>query len=246
MTLADQVAEGQFGRAIMVENDVADARERFVAGHGNGGDRTGSFDMGVNSEDAFNATLFEQAWVFVDEVLAVAMVGSKEEVALAHEDVGGAGKDLGVVAVAELGEKDADGLGTLTLQKPRDHRGLVVELASSGADALAGGLRDGTIGRVVEDEGNGRRAEVEVLGEHLEADRAALFGGGFGHDVVGKYRGGMPGGGRYFGLCVERARAILGVYGRAARLPESPLRLSVCYPVSSLRKECRGRSRTEL
>ena len=78
-----------------------------------------------------------------------------------------------MVALAEYGDQDADGAGVGAAEGAGDEVGAVAELAGGGADALASGFRDGAVGGVVEDEGDGRRREVEVLGEHLEADARA-------------------------------------------------------------------------
>jgi len=75
-----------------------------------------------------------------------------------------------VVAFAEFGEKDADGLHALALEVSGDHGGLVVELFGGCFDSGSSGFRDGSAGGVVEDEGDSRGAEAEVLGERLEGD----------------------------------------------------------------------------
>ncbi len=144
-----------------------------VGGDGDGGGGGCFVEVGVDGEDAVDAAGVEDAGVFGDEVGAVAVVGGEEEVSLAHEDVGGAGEDLGVVALAEHGNQDADGEGVGAAEGAGDEVGAVAELAGGGADALASGFGDGAVGGVVEDEGDGRRREVEVLGEHLEADARA-------------------------------------------------------------------------
>ncbi len=111
--------------------------------------------------------------VFGDEVFAMTVMDGEKEIAFAHEDIGGAGEHLGVVAFAELGKQDADHAGALALEGAGHKAGPVVEFQGGGTDAFAGGLGDGAIGGVVEDEGDGGRAQLEVLGQHLEADRAA-------------------------------------------------------------------------
>ena len=79
--------------------------------------------MSIDGEDAFDAAGVEEAGVFGDEVGAVAVVGGEEEVSLAHEDVGGAGEDLGVVALAEDREQDADGAGVGAAERAGDEVG---------------------------------------------------------------------------------------------------------------------------
>ena len=167
-----------------------------MAGDEHGGQDASVFEVGIDGEDAFDAASLEHLRVGEEELRPVAMVDGEVEVALLHEEVAGAGDDLGVIALAEFGEEDADGLDALALKFAGDHGGLVVELASGGADALAGGGGDGAAGCVVEDEGDGGGAEVEVLGEELEAGAHGDGGlrgcvGGLCGEVRGHGRGRM-------------------------------------------------------
>ena len=105
----------------------------------------------------------------------MAVVGGEEEVAFAHKDIGSTGEHLRMVAIAKLREQDANCLGTFSLKQARHHGGLVVKLARGGSNTLACRLRDGTVRGVVQNEGNGCRTEVKVLGQHLQADGTAGF-----------------------------------------------------------------------
>ena len=163
-----EVAEGEAGGVLVVEDDVGDVGQGGVAGDEHGGQRERVGEVGVDGEDAVDAARAEELGIGLDEVGLVAVVDGEVEVALLHEEVADAAEDLGVVAFAELGEEDADGLHALALEGAGDHAGLVVELGGGGADALAGGLGDGAAGGVVEDEGDGGGAEAEVLGQELE------------------------------------------------------------------------------
>ena len=80
-----------------------------MGGDGYGGGGGWFVEVGVDGEDAVDAAGVEEAGVLGDEVGAVAVVGGEEEVSLAHEDVGGTGEDLGVVALTEDRDQDADG-----------------------------------------------------------------------------------------------------------------------------------------
>jgi hypothetical protein len=102
----------------------------------------------------------------------VTVVRGKEEVAFLHEDVCRSAKDLRVIAFAEFGKEDADGLCPKALERACNEAGLVAELLRSRLYPFAGGGRDRAAGCVVQDEGDGCRTEVQVFGEHLEADTA--------------------------------------------------------------------------
>lgn len=156
--------------AFFVEEDVGDSGQRRVAGDGDGGERWRSFEVGIDGEDAVDSAGPQEGGIGLDEIFAVAVVDGEVEVVLAHEQVADAREDLGVVAFAEFGEEDTDGLHALALEGAGDHGGLVVELFGSGLDAGARGLGDGAAGSIVEDEGDSGGAEAEVLGERLEGD----------------------------------------------------------------------------
>ena len=115
---------------------------------------------------------WKEAGVFGDEVVAVAVMGGEEEVSFLHEDVGGAGEDLRVVALAEFGEQDADGLGVGAVEGAGDQAGLVAELLGGGLDAFARGRGMERPGALLRTKETVAGLEVEVLGQHLEADAA--------------------------------------------------------------------------
>lgn len=183
-----EVAEGEVGAAIAVEDDVGDSGEVRVAGDEDGGKAGGGLEVGVDGEQAFDAAGVEELGVGADEVGAMAVVDGEVEEAFAEEEIAGAGEDLGVVGLAEDGKENADGLAALALEFAGDEAGLVVEVAGGGTDALAGGFGDGAAGGVVEDEGDGGGAEVEVFGEELEAGARWSFWRTFwrelGHEAV--------------------------------------------------------------
>src|SRR5581483_2128491 len=173
MTKPKQVAKRELRGAGAIEHDVRNPGERSVGGDGDRG-RSGWFrEARVDGQDAFNAPRVEQARVLGDEVRTMAMVRGEEEVALAHQNVGGAGEDLRVVALAEHGKEDANGARVGAAQGARDEIGAVAELARGSLDALARDLRDGAVGRIVKDKGDRCRREIEVFGEHLERDACA-------------------------------------------------------------------------
>jgi len=159
-----EMPEGEFGGAMVIEDDVGDAMELGVAGDRDGGCRRGAFEVGVDCEDAVDAARLEELGVFGDEVFSVAMVCGEEEVALLHEDVCGSAEHLGVVAFAEFGEEDADSLGFEALEGSGDEAGLVAELLCCSLDSFARDWGNGAAGRVVQHEGDGCGAEVEMFG----------------------------------------------------------------------------------
>ena len=170
--------------AFVVEDDVGDVGEFGVAGDEDGGEGERVGELGIDGEDAFDAAGLEEGWVLVDEGLLVTMVDGEVEIALFHEEVADAGEDLRVIAFAEDGEEDADASHGLAEEGAGDHVGLVVEFGGGGADALAGGFGDGAAGGVVQDEGDCRGAQAEVLSEHLQAHAAGVGNVGFGIWIV--------------------------------------------------------------
>ena len=167
-----EVTEGKLGGAVMIEDNVGDPEEGSVTGDSDGGRMNHSLQLGIDCEDAVDAARLEKTGILGDEVFSVTVMRGKEEVALLHKNVSRSAKDLGVLAFAEFGKEDADGLGPEALERACNEAGLVAELLCSGLYSFAGGRWNGAAGRIVQDEGDGCRTEVQVFGEHLEADTA--------------------------------------------------------------------------
>ena len=167
-----QVLEGDFGSAVMVQNNVDDAADVVVAGNSDDGDREVEVPGRVDGNEAVDGTLEKHAGVFVDEVGAMAVAGDEVEVALLEEIVFEAAHDRGGVAVADLGNDNADGEAALGAQGTGEKIRTVLELAGGGENAILGLLGDG-IGDVgtIDDERNGGGRKAEVIGQFFEAYR---------------------------------------------------------------------------
>ncbi len=96
----------------------------------------------------------------------------EEEVPFLHQDIRSTAEYLRVVAFAQLWQQDADGLRPEALQRSRDQAGLITELLRRSFDPLAGCRRDGAARRIVQHERDRRRTQVQILGQHLQADTA--------------------------------------------------------------------------
>jgi hypothetical protein len=107
--------------------------------------------VGFNANDAAG---LKEGRVLLDEGLFVPVMDGEVEITFFHEEIANAGKNLRMIALAEYGKKDSDASHGLAEQGTGDHVGLVIELGGSCSYALAGRLRDGASGGVVENEGD--------------------------------------------------------------------------------------------
>src|ERR1700733_1274964 len=101
------------------------------------------------------------------EVLTMSVMCRKKKVSFFHEDLARATQYLRVVSFAKLRKKYPDRAGVHTLQGARYDVGTIAELPCCGSYALSRDMRDRPIWGVVENEGYGSRAQVEVFGQHL-------------------------------------------------------------------------------
>src|SRR5258708_16061950 len=108
-----KVLQCYLGGALVVEDNVGYAFYVVVAGHGDY--RHGEIQVpgGIHSYQAVHRSLQEHAWIFVDEIGAVAVAGDKVEVSLLEEIIFDAAHDGSGVPVAHFGDDDADGEAAL-------------------------------------------------------------------------------------------------------------------------------------
>ena len=132
------------------------------------------FEGCINEDEAFDGAIHEQARVLFDQVGFAAMTCGEVEIALFNEVLFDTAENLHGVAVTEFGNEDADGECLAFTQRAREEAGTIVEFGRSFNDAIASFLGDGTdAGSVIQNQGNGRRREVEVLAKCAQADGLA-------------------------------------------------------------------------
>jgi len=155
----------------MIEEDVGDAGNLDVGRDSDGGDGDLLAKVGVDEEEAVDGAIEEELRVLLDEIGAAEVADGEVEVAGLEEVLLDAEHEAGKVAFAELRNYDSYGVGEPGAEHARVDVGAVLKLLGGVDDALTGFGRDG-LGdrRVVEDDGDGGRGEVEILGENLECD----------------------------------------------------------------------------
>ena len=141
-----EVVEGEFGGAAVVEGDVGGAGRLLVSGDGDGGDRTAMRKEGVDGNDAFDGAVEQEILGAGDHGGLVMMADEEVEVSGLEQVLFDAAEDEGSVALANLGDKDADGLGAAIAEGARGEVGAVVEALGRGEDAVLGGLWNGLCG----------------------------------------------------------------------------------------------------
>ena len=172
-----EMAERHAGRDVVIEHDVGDAGGFAVRGDADDGERDVEGELGIDQEKAIDAAAHEEFLVLLSEVGLAEMADGEVEKAFLEKILLDAEHDAGEVAFAEFGNDDADGVGEAGAQHAGVQVGAIVKFFCGGVNALLGGGGDRLgDGRVVENDGDGRGREVEILGEHLE--RHGLVGVG--------------------------------------------------------------------
>src|SRR5260221_2543786 len=178
-----QVLQCYLGCTLVVEHNVGYAFHVVVPGHGDY--RYGKIQVpgGIHGDQAVHRSLQEHAWIFVDEIGAVAVAGYKVEVSFLEKIIFYAAHNGRGISVAHFGDDDSDGEAALSAQGAGEEVGTIFEFSGGGEDSVLGILRDGVgHARPVDDEGDGGWGKVEVLGQLFEAHRLA---GGMRGSVTG-------------------------------------------------------------
>ena len=126
------------------------------------------FQRSIDGNDSFRAASEKHLAIFFDQIFAVPMVCGEIEVARFHQMIANPAHDLCVVTVAQFGDQNTDGIRAPTAEGPSQKAWAIVELLSGRFDAVAGRLWNGTPGNVVENDGNRRRIETQILCELLQ------------------------------------------------------------------------------
>jgi hypothetical protein len=138
-------------------------------GHHRHGQRLGK--RRVERDDAFHRAIDQQLLVLVDEVVAVAVAGEEVEIARLQQVILDAAERQSHVPLAHVRDQHANRQAALPRQRPGERVRLIAELPGRGDDAVLGALRDG-VGRrrLVEDQRDGRRRQVQLFGEKTQRD----------------------------------------------------------------------------
>src|SRR5580658_3989194 len=86
-----------------------------------------------------------------------------------HQEIAHAAENLRMVPLAKFRQENTDGLHAFALQCAGDHAGLIVEFFGGGLDTLTGCIGNRTAWRVIQDVGDGGRAEMKMLSQRLKA-----------------------------------------------------------------------------
>lgn len=179
-----KMAEGEFGGALVIEKDVADAVGGIVSGNGEDGDGEVVTPGSVDGDQSIDEAAHEELGIFLDEIGAVVVAGDQIEIALFQKMVFDAAHDEGGVTFADLGDEDSDGETALGAGVAGGETGTVIEFAGGGENAFLGGAGDGVgDAGAVEDQRNGGWGQPEMVGKQSEGDTpgaVVCFAGGAG------------------------------------------------------------------
>ena len=124
-----EMAQGKFGSALLVEDDVRDAFDFAMTGDNDGGQNAEAlFESSIDEDEALDGAIHEEARILFDEVRLAAVTCGEVKVALFDQVLFNAAENLHGVAVAKFGNKDADSEGLALAQGAREKAGAVVEL----------------------------------------------------------------------------------------------------------------------
>jgi hypothetical protein len=166
-----EVLECEAGGAVVVEHEVGDAGNADVRGDSDGWKRNALAEIGVDEKEAIDGAADEKVRIFFDEIGMAEMTDGEVEITGLQEIFFNTEHESGEVAFAELGDDDADGVGEAGSEHAGVHIGPVLKFFGGVENALASLWRDGLgDGRVIEDDGDGGRREIEILSEDLEGN----------------------------------------------------------------------------
>src|SRR3954453_18067512 len=157
-----EVAKRQFSSTLLVEDHIGDSLDFAMTGNHDHRQAEALLENGVDDDKTFDRSLHQQARVFLDEIGLAAMAGGQIEVALLDEELLDPCQNLGGIAVAELGNQNADGKGLPLAQGARIEAGTVIEFRSRLGHAVASLLGNGAdAGRIIQDKRDGGRRKIE-------------------------------------------------------------------------------------
>src|ERR1700739_4805936 len=166
-----QMHKRQFRGAVVIEGNVGDALDAAMTGNGDDGNRNRMIEERINGDDALGAAADEHPGVFLDQFRLMAMVRGEVEVSCLDEIVADSAHYLRVVSIAQFRYEDADCLRLAAAKRTGQQVGMIIQLARSSLDAIAGSLRNRPAGHVVKNDGNRRRIQAKVSCELFEAYR---------------------------------------------------------------------------
>ncbi len=182
-----EVTEGETGSAVVVEDEIGDSGNADVGGDSDCGKGDALAQFGVDEKKTVDGAADEEVGVFLDEVGSAEMADGEVEIAGLKEIFFDAEHEAGEVALAELGDDDAHGVGEPGAKHAGVYVGTILEFFCRIENPLASLGRDGLgYGGVVEDDGDGCGREIKILGEYLEGDRPGRVGNLFfsgGHEL---------------------------------------------------------------
>src|ERR1700729_1814505 len=81
------MAKRQLRRPMIVEHDVGDAIQTLMTGNGHNRQRKLADEVGIDRNQALRTTAHEHAWILLDKIAAMAMVGDEVEILFLEQAV---------------------------------------------------------------------------------------------------------------------------------------------------------------
>src|SRR5208282_202475 len=158
-----QMGESKFSGKAVVEHNIGDAVDGPMTGKRDYRNSEIVLQRGINGKESFRAAPQKHLAILFDQILAVPVVRGEIEVARFHQVVSDAAHDLSVVAIAQFGNQNSDGVGSPTAERTSQEARLVVQLFGGGLDAVPRCLWNGAPGDVVQNDGNRSRVETQMF-----------------------------------------------------------------------------------
>ncbi len=170
-----EMLQGKFGGTLLVKNDVGYAFDFAMTGYGNCRQTANALLKGrIDKNEPFDRAIQKETRILLDQIGLATMACSEIEVALFDEVLLHAAENLHGVAVIQFGNKHSDGERLAFAERARKETRPVVELGRGFNHAIASFLRDrADSGRIVQDQRDRGRREVEILSEGAQTDGLA-------------------------------------------------------------------------
>src|SRR5205814_2986607 len=116
MAEALEMIERQSCRFAMVQGNIGHSREMPVAGNGDDGHGNSGFAESIDQDQTLDGTLLQQAGIFLDQIIAVAMTDDEIKITFLQKVIFDARENERGIAFADFRDDDTDRETTLLAQ----------------------------------------------------------------------------------------------------------------------------------
>ena len=126
MTETLEVIERQSRRLAMVQRNIGYSRKVAVAGNGDDGHGNSGFAESIDQDQTLDGALLQQAGIFLDQIIAVAMTDNEIKITFLQKVIFDARENERGVAFADFRHDDTDRKTTLLAQHAGHNVGSII------------------------------------------------------------------------------------------------------------------------